>query len=120
MAEIGIQVPQQLIEDIVRAAVVRELAGQEQLIEGIVKTALSQKKDSYSKQTLFISEVDKMIRAVALEAVQEWIDQNRDRIRTALVSYLQSGDGLAAQKMVDGIIEGISRYSVSVQFNWKD
>jgi len=121
VAEIGITVPQQMIEDLVRAAIVRELGGQQALIEGIVTQALQAKKDSYrNSPTIFQEQVAKMIREVAEEAVRDWIEQQRERIKAAFVKHLQSRDGLAVKKMVDGLVDGVSRYSVAVKFNWKE
>lgn len=120
MAEIGITVPQQMIEDLVRAAIVRELGGQQALIEGIVTQALQAKKDSYSHSpTIFQDQVAKMIRGVAEEAVKDWIEQQRDRIKAAFVKHLQSKDGLAVKKMVDGLVDGVSRYNIGVKFEWE-
>jgi len=121
VTEIGITVPQQLIEDLVRAAIVRELGGQQALIEGIVNQALQAKKDSYrGSPTIFQEQVQKMIRGVAEEAVRDWIEQQRERIKAAFMKHLQSRDGLAAKKLVDGLIDGVARYSVSVNFNWNN
>lgn len=119
MAEIGIHVPQQMIEDLVRAAVVRELGGQKELIEGIVNAALTMKKDSYSNKTLFQETVTTMIQKVAKEAVSEWVDANKDRIKAAFQKHLNSRDGQAMKKLVDGMVDGIGRYSVNVAFKWE-
>lgn len=120
MAEIGIHVPQQMIEDLVRAAVVRELGGQRELIEGIVNAALTMKKDNYSNKTLFQETVTTMIQKVAKEAVNEWVDSNRDRIKEAFKKHLSSRDGLAMKKLVDGLVDGVGRYNVNVSFSWND
>ena len=118
--QIGITVPAGLIEDLVRAAVVRELGNQEQLIEGVVTAALKQKDPSaYRGETLFLQQTQKMIRDVATEAVREWIDANRDKIKSAFVKHLNSRDGAAVKKLVEGMVDGVSRYSVSVAFNFK-
>lgn len=118
MSQIGIAIPQGLIEDLVRAAVVRELGGQQELIEGIVNQALSQKKDSYSKGTIFQDQVATMIRDVAREAVQEWVASKKEEIKAAFLKHLSSRDGLPAKKMVEGLVDGISKYNVSVKFDW--
>lgn len=117
--QIGISVPNQLIEDLVRAAVVRELGQQEKLIEGIVSAALKQKESSYDKETLFQKMVSKMIRDVAEESVHEWVQQNRERIQTAFIAHLNSPSGEVVTKLVSGMVDGLSNYSVRVNFDWK-
>ncbi len=122
-SQIGISIPQQLIEDIVRAEMVRSLGNQEALIEGIVKAAMSAKDpNSYSSrdQTLFMLQAQKMIREVATAALAEWIEQNREKIKAALLRHLQSRDGAPVKKLVDSFCENLGRYSIGVSFNWKD
>lgn len=119
--QIGITVPSVLIEDLVRAAIVRELGDQEALIEGIVKAALGAKDpNGYRNETLFMKQTQEMIRKVATQAMQEWIDSNREKIKAAFVKHLSSRDGAAIKKLVEGMVDGVSRYSVSVNFNFKE
>lgn len=119
MADIGIiSIPNGLIEDLVRAAIVRELGDQTKLIEGIVRQALGAKKDSYSKETLFQAEVHKAIREAAQEAIKEWIQSNRDRVKQALLDHLLESNGIAAKKLAESLIDGISGYNIKVNFNW--
>lgn len=118
--QIGISVPAQLIEDLVRAAIVRELGNQQALVEGIVNQALKKKENSYDKETLFQAEVSKQIREIAKQIVAEWVITQKDQIKAAMMKHLQSADGLAIKKLVEGLVDGVSKYSVSVQFHWKD
>lgn len=117
--QIGISFPNQLIEDLVRAAVVRELGQQEKLIEGIVSAALKQKESSYDKETLFQKMVSKMIRDVAEESVHEWVQQNKERIQAAFIAHLNSPSGEVVNKLVNGMVDGLSNYSIRVNFDWK-
>ena len=120
MSQVGIAIPKNLIEDIVRAAVVRELGNQEALIEGIVTAALKEKdtKSYRSDETIFMSTVRTMIREVAQEAVREWVDTNREKIKAAFIKHLNSRDGQAIKKLVDGMVDGVSKYNVGVKFTW--
>lgn len=122
-SQVGISIPTQLIEDIVRAEIVRSLGDQTALIEGIVRAAITAKQpNSYSDRdpTIFMKQAQEMIRKVATEALQEWIEQNRQKIKDALFRHLQSKDGAPVKKLVESFTEGLGRYSISVGFNWKD
>jgi hypothetical protein len=117
--QIGIAVPAQLIEDLVRAAIVRELGNQEALIAGVVTAALQQKdKDRYRGETLFQTMTEKMILGVAQDCMKTWVEENREKIRAAFLKHLNSRDGAALKKLAEGMVDGLSRYNVSVAFEW--
>src|SRR6476659_8614851 len=100
-SQIGITVPQQRIEDLVRAAIVRELGNQEKLIEGVVNATIKVKNNSYDNQTIFQSEVQKMILEVAKASAREWIDSNRELIKAAFVSSLASNEGQVVTMLIN-------------------
>lgn len=119
-SQLGITIPTQLIEDILRAEVVRALGGQEQLIEGIVRAAISAKRDNYDRDTIFLKQTQEMIRNVATEALREWVEAHRQQIKDALYKNLSSRDGAPVKKLVESFTENLGKYSISVGFNWKE
>ncbi len=119
-SQLGITIPTQLIEDILRAEVVRALGSQEQLIEGIVRAAISAKRESYDRDTIFLKQAQEMIRNVATEALREWIEAHRRQIKDALYKNLSSRDGAPVKKLVESFSENLGKYSISVGFNWKE
>lgn len=118
MAEVGITIPTELINDLVRAAIVRELGNQTALIEGVVNAAMSAKESNYSSKTFFQATTEKLIRGVADEALKEWIETQREAIKAAFLKYLTSRDGAATKKLIDAMMEGVGRYQATVQFKW--
>ena len=117
-SQVGIHIPSQLIEDLVRAEMVRALGNQEALIAGIVREAITAKDPkSYRDETIFMRSAQEMIRKVATEALQDWIEQNRQKIKDALFKHLQSREGAAVKQLVESFTAGLGRYSIGVSFN---
>lgn len=101
---------ERLIDAHIQAALTEALSRDpEQLIEKVVTQALSQKKDSYSKQTLFGESVNKMIREAAREALKEWLEANKSLIKKAIDKRLKQSPQKFINSISDKIVEGLGK-----------
>ena len=123
MSEIKIDVPGQLIEDTIRAEMIRTMASQnkEKLIEAVVAKAMSTKSDNYSSTpTHFQQAVNEMIRNEAKELFKEWIEENRKAIRDALLKYLNANKQKRLTELVEKLANNISAYGIHVNLVLKE
>lgn len=118
-SELKIQLPTALIEDSIRAEIVRQFPDKEKLATRIIEEALTQKADRYSRsdETLFGAAVKAMIREEAQKIFGEWVEENRDLIRKAFVAELKRDKHKRLAGMVDSLLRDLSRFSVSVSLN---
>jgi len=112
-SQIGIHLPSQLIEDVIRAEIVRALGDKSNLIEAVVSTALKAKDPrTYGSETIFRQEVNKMVREEAIQVVRQFIDSNRERIRNAFQEYLLRNSII--DKLVSGLIDRTFKVQLSL------
>lgn len=104
------EVPREVIDAQVKAAVVRALTeGQtERLIDAVVQAAMTQKKDSYSRSTIWDEQVNKMIREAAKDAFQEWLEEHRGVIRDKVRQKMEARKGAFITKITDSIAEAMT------------
>lgn len=99
----------------VKAQVIAALGKSEDLVAGVVSSALSQKANPYDRQTLFEQEVVTMIREVAVECFRDWLAENREKIRSEMHKQLRAQKGRVISEMVDGVMKDLPRVRASVQ-----
>ena len=119
-SEMKIELPTQLIEDTIRAEMVRQIGGdnRDKLIEAVVKTAMTQKKDTYSSTPTYFQEaVNKMIRDVAYDVFKKWLDGNRAAIGKALFAHLNGDKQKRLKEFAEKIADNITRYGITVDLN---
>lgn len=116
MSEVKIDIPKQLIEDTIRAELVRKLSEENKtlLIESIVKYAFDEKPDRYSSQSFFKKVTTEMIQKEVKEIFAEWINENRENIAKALRKYLTENKQKALTAFCEKLSENIASYGVSV------
>ncbi len=122
-SEMKIEIPTQLIEDTIRAEMVRQIGGEnkDKLIEAVVKTAMTQKKDTYnSTPTYFQQAINEMIRDTAKEIFGEWVESNRAAIAKALTVYLNANKQKRLTEFAENLAGNISRYGITVNLNLKE
>jgi len=122
-SEMKIEIPTNLIEDTIRAELVRQIGGEnkDKLIEAVVKTAMTQKKDNYSSSpTYFQKEVNEMIRDVALEIFRDWLKTNREAIGKALFAHLNADKQKRLKEFAEKLATNISAYGIRVSLDLKD
>lgn len=112
-----IEIPTQLIEDTIRAEMVRTMmvnGTSEKWVQAIVNKAMSEKKDRYSDTTAFQDAVSSMVVDEAKAIFREWLEANRAEIGKALRKYLTDNKQAALTKMCESLAENISTYGVRI------
>ena len=125
MADATIQVPDQLIQDMVRGQMVKELSDKPNFVAAIVAGVLNAKPtmyDSYSDRdkTLFTLMFEKMVKSIAQEVFGSWLEEHKDAIKKAICTHLTKHRGRAIQDIANQIVCGMSQYSASVHFALSD
>lgn len=111
-------VPKDIIEAQVKAAVMGVLArDSEALVRAVVDAAMNQKRDSYNRQTIWEEKLNQMIRSVADQYLEAWIEQQKPAIHKALATKLAQKGTVGA--IADGIIAKMSRVYVSLHLTDK-
>lgn len=108
MADMKLEIPQDIILSVVKAQVIAALGKSETLIAGVVEAALSAKKDQYSSTpTIFIEQTSAMIREVAVETFKEWLKENRDKVQAEMRRQLTAQKGKVLTDLVDGFTKDL-------------
>lgn len=119
MSEFKVEIPKDVITSIVKAQVITALGKSEQLIAGVVTAALEQKTDRYSSSpTIFEDQVSKMIREVAVESFQEWLKENREKIRLEMRRQLTAQKGKLLTDLVEGFSSKLATIYPNVKLNF--
>jgi len=79
-----------------------------ELIETVVAHALSEKKNSYDRETVFGAAVNQMIRTAAKESMDEWIAEQKHAIRAAVTNRLKKEKRGFVEAVADKIITGLA------------
>ena len=121
-SEMKIEIPTTLIEDTIRAELVRQIGGEnkEKLITAVVQTAMGEKEKSYSNETYFQTAVNKMIRKEAEEIFRVWLDKNREEISKALFTYLNGNKQKRLKEFAEKIANNICSYGIHVNLNLRE
>ena len=117
-SRLEIKIPETMVADTIRAEMVRQIiagGAAEQWIKTIVEHAVSEKENSYDRTTKFGNAIAKMIREEAAAAFKEWLDENREQVRTALKKALERQGRRAITALVDNITAGLATISPKVK-----
>ncbi len=121
MAGVNIDIPQVLIEDIIRAEIARAMPNKEKLIEAVIQKAMNEKKDTYSSTpTHFQQAVNDMIRETAKEIFREWLLKHREDIKKALLKYLNENKQKRLTEIAEGMAKNINAYGINVSLSFKE
>lgn len=121
-AKLELKIPEQLITDTIRAEIIRQIPNKDEFAAAVIRSALEQPdpNDRYGygskKKTVFQAAVEKMIQDEAHKVFAEWLNQHRADIRKALVSELTRSKAAKVVDIAQKIIDGISKFDVSVSF----
>lgn len=122
MSNLEVKIPDQMITDAVRAAMVEQLCkgNPEKFVEAIVKGAMEATDSrSYGRETLFQKEAGDMIRQQAIEVFREWLVENTDLLREKLLAHLNARKQAHLKVMVEGLCSDIGKWgSVRASFNF--
>lgn len=104
--QIVMEIPKEIIDAQVKAAVVGALAKDpEKLVAAVVDAAMRQKDPrDYGRTTIWDRTINDAIRLAANEAMKEWLDGQRAAIKAAVLSRLKRKEkliGEIADKLID-------------------
>jgi hypothetical protein len=121
-SEMKIELPTKLIEDTIRAEMIRTISDdkKDKIIETIVRNAMEKKKDSYRSETYFEEAIGEMIRLEAVEIFRQWIDKNRKDISDALFNYMNQNKQKRLKEFCENLSKQITSYGIQVHINLKD
>ena len=102
-----------LVDAAISKAVVEALGeNKDALIGKLVGQALSMKARDYDRQTIFESEVHKMIREAGQAAFKEWLDENLESVKSAvrknIASRTKSNKDFAAN-IAEQLVAGMAK-----------
>lgn len=113
-AEVKIHVSEDIIKAHVQAAVASVLAKDPaKLVEAVVSAAMNQKRDSYDRTTIWEQKVNEMIRKVADDTFQAWIDEQRPSIEKAVRAQLAKKS--TCQDIAGQIVKKMSHVYVNLK-----
>lgn len=105
--KVDIKIPDEFIQSVIATKIAESLGGKEkELVKAVVDMALTQKKDSWSRETLLVSKIKDMIQQSAEETFKEWITGKKELIKKAVAERLKKEDGFVekvAEKLVTGM-----------------
>lgn len=117
-SELKMEVPKEIVASIVKAQVIAALGKSEELIAGVVRSALEQTERYSSGPTIFEAEVTRMIREVAVESFQEWLKENREKIRAEMRRQLTEQKGKLLTDLVNGFTGQLTSIYPNVKLNF--
>ena len=114
VAGLAIQIPEGMIEDVIRAQMVAAVPNPEKWVAAIVTKALEEKVDSYrNSQTKFHAAISKCIRDECETVFQEWLVEHRQAIRDAMVAQLTKGSAKRVKAIASKLADGLTDVHVS-------
>jgi hypothetical protein len=114
-----VTVPDRFIEDMVKAEIVTRLSNDPNILEAFLKEALSA-KTNYGRDTKFGAAVKHMVQEAGAEVFKEWLEQNKEKIRAALLSYLNKNKQKMLKDLVEKMAAGLSHYRFAVSLSLKE
>jgi hypothetical protein len=118
---VQLHIPQQLIDDTIRAEIVRQIPDKSKFAEAVIQAALREKpRDSYggygrdNGPTIFQKAITDMINVEAQKVFAEWIEQNRAAIREALIKEMTRSQAARVKQIAEKIADGMMKWNASV------
>lgn len=117
-AEVRIDIPTSLIEDTIRAEMVRQMPNKDKIMAEVIHKAMTFKKDNYSySKTVFEETFETKIMDTVTKIVDEWMELHRQELKDHLIKYLTQGKKEFMNKFADALLNGITKYSVGVSID---
>jgi hypothetical protein len=120
----SVTLPQVIVEDIVKAEIVRHLGKRDELVGAIIGNVIGEQckcdRHRYGtpKGSVLACEMEKQIQQVCKDIVSAWIAENREKFKTELVKKLAKPEQLRA--LVSSFAAGISTGSWGVHVQLKE
>lgn len=118
MSEFKVEIPKDVITSIVKAQVIAALGKSEQLVAGVVASAIEQKKDRFDTNTIFEQQVSEMIRQVAVDSFKEWLAENQQKIRAEMQKQLTAQKGKLISDLVNGFTKDLANIYPTVRLQF--
>ncbi len=120
-AEIKIDIPQNLIEDTIRAEMIRQMPNKEEIMSEVIRKAMQAKRDNYSySKTVFQEEFEKQIMETVKTIIGGWMELHKKELSDHLIKYLTKGKNEFLNKFAEALINGVTKYSIGIDINLKD
>ncbi len=120
-AEIKIDIPQNLIEDTIRAEMIRQMPNKEAIMSEVIRKAMQAKRENYSySKTIFQDEFEKQIMETVKTIIGGWIELHKKELSDHLIKYLTKGKNEFLTKFAEALINGVTKYSIGININLKD
>lgn len=116
-SNVSILIPEQLVSSMVAAEIVRQFPDKQKFAEGIIESMLRVKENSYDRETLLQKQVAAAVRDMAKTVFDEWLRENTEAIRKALMSRLTTQKGRLVASIADSIVANMFKLMVSTSLN---
>ena len=121
---LSVTLPQTIVEDIVKAEIVRHLGNRDELIGSILGTVIGAEcncdKHRYNspKKSVLSCELEKQVEKACKDIVSGWITDNREKFKAELTKRLEKPDQI--RKLASAFVAGIDTGSWAVQVNFNE
>ena len=113
---------EKLVHEHIRVEVMKALGQKsDYLIGRLVDEALAAKHNSYDQKTILHKMIDEMIRKAATEAANEWLEEQKPKIKKLVHEALgKKSDGMVAA-VASGLVANFGKgFDISVWLKGKD
>ena len=118
----SVTLPQVIVEDIVKAEIVRHMGKREELVGAILGNVIGQEckcerhRYHQPKRTMLACEMDRQIEQVCKDIVAQWIAAEREKFKAELLKRLARPDQIRAlaSSFVAGIVAGSWKVNVAL------
>ena len=119
----SVTLPQVIVEDIVKAEIVRHLGKRDELVGAILGNVIGQEckcdkhRYGHHKRTVLACEMEKQIEQVCKDIISAWISSNRDKFKAELEKRLARPEQVKAlaTAFVAGIVAGSWKVHVELK-----
>jgi hypothetical protein len=112
-------VPRDIIDAQVKAAIAIALNKDPAvLVRAVVDAAMSAKKNSYDRETIWQEQVNEMIREVAREQFKEWLVEQRPCVSKMIRDKLGKSSKELIDKVAAKMVDGFQNVYISI--GWPD
>lgn len=106
MSEVKMTVPEEVLSSIMKAQVVAALGKSEHLIKAVIDSAMTQKRNSYDRNTIWEEQMMEAIRSAVKDTWEEWLKEQKPAIKKALIARLKADNSKAIAQIVDNLVGG--------------
>lgn len=88
--KLEVSVDERMVKEAIHSALATVLSDdmKEKIVDSVIHYALTAKKNSYDRETLFQAQVSEAIRTIATEEIAKWVEEQRPKIRAGIKAVL--------------------------------